>query len=476
MAALCWPLLADGEFLVRDMVVLHHPALTHAALGFGDLAARAAPQDAVLAVLGMVVPASWVVRVFLIACAATAAVGGAWLARVINPQARAWSLAAAMTVSVWNPFTVERLLQGQWSLVAAAWVLPALVAAGLAGRPRIAVPAVLAASLTPTGGLVALVVSLSTSRGPRRWLAPTVAGLACLPWLVPGVLAGSTAGAGSVAAFAPRAEAYAGTAGTLVGLGGIWNAEAVPASREAGFAVAGVVLFAVLLTAWRRVPPVLLLLAGAGLGVAMLTWLLPGVVSWAVETIPGAGLVRDGQKFVMLALPAYAALAGAQRPLPAALVVAVALVQVPDAPVALREIAPVQLDTADLQRVADRADGRDVFFPDRSSLVRRGDGVVAVDPATKMMNVVESGALTVDGVEVDAPADRWVAAQHAWTARDLDELAELGVGLVVTGDGEVIDTTAPARPLPALGVGLLVVWFLLPSALLLPSRGRRQDR
>ena len=53
--------------------------------------------------------------------------------------------AAAMTVAVWNPFVVERLLQGQWSLAVAAWLLP-LVALG---RGPAATLAHWLASLTP---------------------------------------------------------------------------------------------------------------------------------------------------------------------------------------------------------------------------------------------------------------------------------------------------------------------------------------
>ena len=37
---LTWPLLRPGQLAARDMLVLDHPALTAAALGFGDLAAR----------------------------------------------------------------------------------------------------------------------------------------------------------------------------------------------------------------------------------------------------------------------------------------------------------------------------------------------------------------------------------------------------------------------------------------------------
>ncbi|WAD00567.1 hypothetical protein [Streptomyces sp. NA13] len=48
---------------------------------------------------------------------------------------------------------VERLLQGHWSLVMAVWLLPLVVA--LRRHPRWQVVAIWAASLTPTGAVVA---------------------------------------------------------------------------------------------------------------------------------------------------------------------------------------------------------------------------------------------------------------------------------------------------------------------------------
>ena len=76
------------------------------------------------------------------------------------------------------------------------------------------------------------------------------------------------------------------------------------------------------------------------------------------------------------------------------------------------------------------------------------------------MNVVESGALTVDGVAVDPPSLRWAAAQAALD--DQERLRELGVGVVVRADGSVTDTGAPARPLPPAGVALFALWCMVP--------------
>ena len=466
---LTWPLLRPGQLAARDMLVLDHPALTAAALGFGDLAARNVPQDGLLALVGTLLPASWFARVVIVVAAAGAAAGAAWLTAVVRRRAglpvTALPIAAAMTVAVWNPFAVERLLQGHWSLVVTVWLLPAVAAAGLTGRALPQGLLIFAASLTPTGGLFAAVTAVATARGRNRLLALAVGVACCLPWIVPGLLAGAgttTSSAASVAAFAPRAEEHVGTLGALLGLGGIWNAAAVPASRTAGFTLFGVLLVVVLLLSARRCPPVLLVLAAAGLSGAIAVWLLPGAVGWLVETVPGAGLLRDGQKLVALALPAYVALAGLARPIPAGLILALAILQVPDAPRAVQQIAPVPV-TVD-EELVEFADGRDVFFPGRSGLITRTDGVVVVDPATKALSVVQSGELVVDGVRVDAPSPRYEAAQRAWAKRDVEALAELGVGVVVDGE-RVVETGAPARGLPAAGVALLAWWLVVPLML-----------
>lgn len=469
-----WPFLlifgsGSAAFALRDMMVLPHPYLTHSSLGFGDLPGRNAPQDAVLAVVGAVVPATWFVAVLMVVAAGVAAWVGALVASQAGGPGRVWSqaaaMAAAMTVAVWNPFVVERLVQGQWSLAVAAWLLPAVAVCRGPGQ----ILAMWGASLTPTGGLLALVTGVATN---RRWYVVLAGLLSCAPWLVPGLLspASGTSLSASPHAFAPRAEHAAGTLGALLGLGGIWNGDAVPASRAAGFAVFGVVLFLLLTVAAIRgfVPRPLLILAGVGFSVPLFGWLLPSAMGWIVSTVPGAGLLRDSQKFVALALPAFVVAAGSlgqiARYLPAA-ALGLAVLQVPDAPRAVAVLAPVQVSTPAIDH-----DGRDVFFIDRPTLVNRADGLPVVDPATKAMNVVESGALVVDGVEVDEPSPRWRAASVIFAGASDDPVdadpamaryfSDPGVGLVVHPDGTVEDTGV--GPQPRSGVGLLAVWFAVP--------------
>lgn len=479
VGALTWPFLLafaspTASLALRDMVVLPHPALTHAALGFGDLPARSAPQDGVLALVERVVPATWFVAVLMVASASAAA----WVAARVG--SRPWTKAAAMTVAVWNPFVVERMLQGQWSLALTAWLLPAVALC----RGPAQLLAIWGASLTPTGGLFALLTSLTA---PRR--LPLLFSLACCsPWLFPALLSGVSGGAAtaaSAAAFAPRAETFAGTLGSLVGLGGIWNGAAVPASRSAGFALAGIALFAVLCLASRHVPRRLLILAGVGFAVPLVSWLLPDLMAWFVSTIPGAGLLRDAQKFVALALPAFVVAAArldrVNLRLPA-VVMLLALMQVPDAPRAIAVLTPVEVAVPAVDH-----HGRDVLFDARPYLLTRPDGIPMVDPATKAMNVVESGELVVDGVTVDPPSPRWRAAQDIFgtapapdpaISASADDLAvqlfysDPQVALIVRPDGTVEDTGYPARPLPRSGLALLILWMLLPVLAFAPAFSR----
>ncbi|MGV0352831.1 hypothetical protein [Corynebacterium confusum] len=487
IASVTWPFLLPGELVWRDMVVPADMALSPANFGGGDLPARALPQDGLLALAAQLVPAHWLVRALVIGSAGAAAWGGWRLTRLCAPAPRHSSEpvvdrrllgpAAAIAVCVLNPLVVERLLQGQWSIAVAAWLGPAIAAAGLAGRRPGQWAAMFVSSLTPTGALTGALMGIATA---RRRLATALYGLAlCLPWALPGLLGvvrGTAPGmdaAAAVAAFAPRAEAHAGLLVTVLGLGGVWNAEAVPASRQAGFALFGVLLIAVVALGWARLSRpgrgagslrwpagggALLVLAALGLGGVLLGAVFPGPLAWVVDTVPGGGLLRDSQKFLALAVPAYAVGLGAVRgPSAAAGLVAVALL-VPDA---ARAVAPLQPRPAGTDSALVRQlGGRDTLFADRPELVEVPGGV-AVDPYAKVAAKVQSGALRVDGAVVDYPAPRWVATQRAWQDRDLRRLERLGVGAVVEGGQIVAETDAGPQPRPW---GLVVAWLLTPLA------------
>lgn len=458
LGSLLWPFAAPGELLLRDMVVIDSPSLHLGALGFGDLPARNAPQDGVLGVLGfLALPVSWIVRILLLVSGFAGAYGAMKLGR---------AQFAAVTVAIYNPFVVERLLQGHWSLVMAAWLLPLIVA--MRRHPRLQIVAMWAASLTPTGALIAAAVAISTSK--RRGLTILFALLSWLPWLVPALMAPPTSG--GAMAFAVRAEAYAGTLGTALGLGGIWNAEAAPASREAGFAVLGIVLFVVLLAGVRNCPPVLLALGAAGFIGCLGSWLFPDIFAWTVSYIPGAGLFRDSHKLLTLALPAYVAMAaGLNKPLEW-VAVALALLQIPDAP---REVSALRPEYAHTDDLVELAQGRDVLIIDASSLAVRSDGLPVVDPRSKAVSLVESGELRVDGLITDAPGHRWSKSLAAWNQGDVARLEELGVGVIVDGDTLVETGAPPQRGWKFyLGLSLTLFWMVLPLGLLMwPNRKTR---
>ena len=163
MLAVCWPFLLPGEFLWRDMVLLDHPALSASAFGAGDLPARNAPQDGVLALFG----GAWLARVFILgAASASAWVAGLWACQ--RTQFSPWAAAAAMACAVANPFVIERLLQGQWSLAVAAWLAPVIAWGCLNAHPRVAWLALWAASLTPTGGLFGGLIAVACEREGRK--------------------------------------------------------------------------------------------------------------------------------------------------------------------------------------------------------------------------------------------------------------------------------------------------------------------
>jgi len=353
------PLLRPGYLLLRDAVSTPRSYLTDAALGVGQSAPRAVPQDYAVAVASQLIDGGIVVKLLLFGGLWLAGYGAARLVATVLPTAGLPGQLVAITVAIWNPYVAERLLQGHWSLLVGYGCLPWVAVAMLglrSGTPGLfgLVFFLALAGLTPTGLLLALVVALVClavpGDGPPLWWCAVstaaIAATAALPWLMALVVgSGSSRGEpAGVSAFAARAEPGLGTLGSLAGLGGIWNADAVPGSRTTLFAlVATAVLLGVVGLGWsavRDVPAARPLLILAGATVLVLTLLSVGpalaVLRWAVEVIPGLGVLRDSQKWVALAMPGYA-LAGAGvvaalrdrlPPARAALVCCVALVMV----------------------------------------------------------------------------------------------------------------------------------------------------
>lgn len=296
-----------------------------------------------------------VVKALLFAGLWLAGFGAARLVAAVLPDAGLPGQLVAVTVAIWNPYVAERLLQGHWSLLVGYGCLPwvAVAMLGLRSGPAEPLPGLFGlvfflalAGLTPTGLLLAAVVALvcvaAPGSGPPRWWcavsAVAIAATAALPWLMATVVgAGSAHGeAEGVAAFAARAEPGLGTLGSLAGLGGIWNADAVPGSRTTVFALlATVVLLSVVGLGWttvRDLPTARPLLILAGATVLLLAVSATGaglaILRWASDIAPGLGVLRDGQKWVALAMPGYAlasagAIAGLRDRLPPARAAAV---------------------------------------------------------------------------------------------------------------------------------------------------------
>lgn len=344
------PLLRSGYLLLRDAVSTPHSYLTDTALGLGDAAPRAVPQDALLAALSVIADGGVVVKAILVTALWAAGYGAALLARDLLRAPLAAQLVAT-TFAVWNPYVAERLLQGHWSLLTGYAALPWIALAALRVRRNGAGPRenpvsarklsdgfrswtvlaglLAAAGLTPTGALLGTIVAVTVAGGRRSAGVFALAVVASVPWLlataVSGVAAEPSDPAG-VPAFAARAEPWLGTVGSLAGLGGIWNADAVPGSRTTPLAaVATILLLAVVAFGVRRVAAAdgdpertrarrnLLVLAAAAVALPALAATPAGleVMEWLVVHVPGAGLLRDTQKFVALAVPGYSLCAAA---------------------------------------------------------------------------------------------------------------------------------------------------------------------
>lgn len=356
------PGLRRGYLLSYDMVVVPREPFTAAIAGLAGGPPRAVPSDAVLAAASRVLPADIVQKlvlliIFALACSGAAALlrGEHWLARL-----------AAGAYYAWNPFVAERLIIGQWALLLGYAGLPWVLRAALRdrgpgrGRPpggaepagRTALPwrwaGWLALAMLPAtvGGFAAIMITaivllpavLLGQRARRATLA--AAGLlllASLPWLVPSLLRTLSADPAGIGAFAARADTPFGALGSLLMLGGLWNAQTVPAGYGGGWSVlwlaaalaalAGYVTLAGPRAGRRpRRPrwPGLGVAAVAGLVIAGIGITGPGreLLRAATGLWPGFSVLRDGQQFVApLALAEAAgfglAIAWAIRPRPA---------------------------------------------------------------------------------------------------------------------------------------------------------------
>jgi hypothetical protein len=522
------PLLVRGYVLTYDMVFVPRLELTRGLLGLDTAVPRAVPADLLVALASRVVPADLIQKLALAGVFLAAATGAARLLPSTLPAARAataalyaWNpfLYERLLMGHWGLLV---------SYAALPWVARAAIDLRLGTRGalrRLVLTLAVAAAGSPPGGLIATLVALCLAvtpsrpgseavgseavgseavdsperppwppvtlplRGPtprRPRLAPAlgarlapalgarvgiVVGVGLVvnaPWLVPSLVrpGGVPVRAEGVAAFGARAEGPVGTMGSLVGLGGIWNALVVPPGVGswpwlAGFAVVLAVAGAGLPLLGRRWPPGvavgLLVAAGAGL-VAAAAPALPGLRDLAevvVTRLPGGGLIRDSQKFVApLALAEAVCFGlGVERVLPAlpirwARPAAAGLV-----------VAPVLL----LPALAWGAAGRlaAVDYPPAFAEAR---AAMAADPVPGAVLVLpwhlyQPYAWNGDRVVLD-PAQRWFTRRAVGN----DDL-EL-VGLTVPGEdpyatrlGPLVRGSAPLAPaLPGAGVRYVLVF------------------
>ncbi len=275
--------------------------------------ARAVPSDLVVAAMSRILPADILQKLVLLAIFVLACSGAAALLAREPLLAR---LAAGIFYA-WNPYVGERLIIGHWALLlgyaALPWVLRAVLAPDLdsrRGAARLALallPAVVGgfAALAITA-LVAIPAALFT-RNPRR-AALVLAMLAAgsLPWFIPSLLHQVYVDPASVAAFAARADTPFGSIGSLLMLGGAWNAQTVPEAYGGPWSALWLAAVIVALAAYLLLArsqhrwPGLGVAAAAGLVIAALGVTAPGrdLLRSLIAAWPGFAVLRDAQQFI----------------------------------------------------------------------------------------------------------------------------------------------------------------------------------
>ena len=137
-----------------------------------------------------------------------------------------------------------------------------------------------------------------------------------LPWLVPALSRPVYTSPAGVAAFAARADTPFGALGSLLMLGGGWNAQTVPAGYGGPLATPWLLFALAALAAYlilgRARWPGLTIAAAAGLAIACIGLTGPGraLLQDLIGAWPGFAVVRDGQQFVAPLALAEAAGAG----------------------------------------------------------------------------------------------------------------------------------------------------------------------
>lgn len=490
------PLLAPGYVLSYDMVFVPEQAIRSDYFGLGAGLPRAVPSDALVSVAGVLVPGSVLQKAILVAIVL---VGGAGVLALV-PGHRPVARVAAVSWFVWNPFFAERLLIGQWVVLLAYAAMPWVLLSALRARQGSAratgalVLALGLGALSASGGVMTALLGLTVLLWPgcaasvrRRLLVVAAAVAVNLPWIVPGLFDRDALALDEhgVAAFAAAGDGVLPTIATVLGLGGIWNADTVPASRDGLIPLLWlVVLLAAVLSGLRPLSAVLgrpvthalLAVAGVSLALSLVGVLDPSLLALLTEHVPGAGLLRDGTRYLggLALLQALAFGCGverwcgalgapaARRLLAVGLIVA-PLAVMPDlawgAAGGLRPVDyPRTWTEARAAMVADGGDGRVLVLP--LSPYRSfdwNDRRPVLDPVPRYFpnDMLASDALRVDDEVIQPETQQTEEAYHALLAGDADALRRLGVGYVVQDTRE--EVAEPTADLAAVGATALYV-------------------
>ena len=309
------PALVHRGYVLRgDMVFVPDQPWKPAWLGLDGSVPRSVPMDAVVWLLGQVLPGDIVQKLLLAGTLVALAIGVSRLLAGVG----LWGRLAGMTLACWNPYVAERLGIGQWACVAGLAVLPWLVQScvrlrdGEGGGPTTAVLLVISAVCAPSMGLVAAFVALCVLLGrPRRAVLVATGAMAVvanLPWLVPSLLRSPIhPDPGQFAGFAAVAESGAGVLASVLSGGGIWKTSIVPVER--GYAAVVIVSAVIAVaSAGALVRSRRTVRGSAGLAVAagcavLLAWLsswdpVLTALAHATARVPALGIVRDSTRYL----------------------------------------------------------------------------------------------------------------------------------------------------------------------------------
>jgi hypothetical protein len=328
VAGLCLGLLALGPGLRRgfllsyDMVFVPREPFAAALPGLAP--PRAVPSDLVIAAASRIGPADIVQKLVLLAIFVLSCAGAAAL---LDREPLLARLAGGVFYA-WNPFVGERLIIGHWALLLGyaglPWVLRAVIRLDeppwrWTGRLGLTLlPAVIGgfAAMAITALVVVPAVLLSRfDRARRTAIALAALAVGSLPWLIPSLQHAVYADPASVAAFAARADTPFGGIGSLLMLGGAWNAQTVPKGYGGAWSVLWLLVvlagLAGYLASGRKQRWAGLGWPGQrwpGLGVAAVAGLLIASIGLtaagrdllrsATSAWPGLAVLRDGQQFV----------------------------------------------------------------------------------------------------------------------------------------------------------------------------------